>query len=209
MKTPTHRLSAFLLGALLSMLSPLAPATENPATGNSDRIHFKGLLAMAGTGCPANTPEPSGVGTTDLELRFRHYDAGKGSGTDLERSACSFALPVHVPQGMQVSVMTTDWVVYVRGKAQLSRKYFFAGAPEQPWQRNDYDSARGEYFTEHDTPLTATAAWTPCGQDVTLRINSNIRVRNSDSYIAVHPVGSSIPPDQGRIRFTLMARACQ
>ncbi|MCB1619147.1 MAG: DUF4360 domain-containing protein [Thiothrix sp.] len=171
---------------------------------HADSVYFKNPINFAGTGCPANSIAVSGANSATLSILFDQYDAGNNSITGLNRSACSFAVPVHVPQGMQVSIMTADWQGFAQGRTQLSRKYFFAGAPAQPWLRNNYNSGGGRDFLERDNLIHSTTTWAPCGRDVQLRINSNIRTLGGNSYMAVDTVDL-----QNRVVFRVQWRNCR
>jgi hypothetical protein len=96
------------------------------------------------------------------------------------RTSCSFAIPVHVPQGLQVSTMTATWKGYAEGRTKLRREYFFAG---QRGPRAD-DSPKGD-FTVRDNLMHGTAVWGKCGTDVPMRVNVAIRAESNPSYIAI------------------------
>ena len=192
MKTFATAIAATVLGFGLS------------TAAHADSVYFKNPINFAGTGCPANSIAVTGANTSTLSILFDQYDAGNNSITGLNRSSCNFAVPVHVPQGMQVSVMTADWQGFAQGRAQLSRKYFFAGAPNQPWLRNNYNSGGGRDFLERDNLIHSTTTWAPCGRDVQLRINSNIRTLGGNSYMAVDTVDL-----QNRVVFRVQWRNCR
>ncbi|HPE59650.1 MAG: DUF4360 domain-containing protein [Thiothrix sp.] len=182
----------------------LAGLALNAPVSAADSVYFKSPVNFAGTGCPAGSIAVTGANTDTLSILFDQYDAGNNAMTGLNRSACSFAVPVHVPQGMQVSVMTADWQGFAQGRTQLSRKYFFAGAPNQPWLRNDYNAPNGKDFLERDGLMHSSSTWAPCGQDIQLRINSNIRSIGGGSYMAVDTVDL-----KNKVVFQLQWRGCR
>ncbi|MEZ5534291.1 MAG: DUF4360 domain-containing protein [Thiolinea sp.] len=192
MKYLTTMASATVLG--LSMMSG----------AHADSVYFKNPVGFAGTGCPAGSISVTGTNTSTLSVLFDSYDAGYDSASGQSRRAsCSFAVPVHVPQGFQVSTMTADWQGFAEGRSQLRRKYFFAGQPQQPWITSHFNSPNGTDYLRRDTLQHATLTWARCGRDVTLRLNSNVRARDRRSYIAVDTVDL-----QNRVRFHVQWRRC-
>ncbi len=163
----------------------LGLALGSGAASANDPVYFEYPLNFAGTGCPAGSANVTGEGSNTLSILFDSYDAGKDSTTGKKRVACSFAVPVHVPQGYQVSVLTADWQGFVEGKGELRRKYFFAGQPNVPWEVNSYNKPAGYDFTETDARLHSSLSFSACGADKVIRINSSIRAKGSNSYMAV------------------------
>lgn len=160
-------------------------ANASTSTNANDPVYFKAPINFAGTGCPAGSIAVTGENTDTLSILFDKYDAGKESASGKRRSACSFAVPVHVPQGYQVSVLTADWQGYAEGKAELKRKYFFAGEPNVPTQVNRINSPAGEDFLFQDGRIHESLSVSACGEDKVLRINSSIIAKGSQSYAAV------------------------
>jgi hypothetical protein len=163
----------------------LGLALGSGAASANDPVYFKSPLKFAGTGCPAGSASVTGEGSDTLSILFDSYDAGKDSTTGKKRVACSFAVPIHVPQGMQVSVLTADWQGFIEGKGELRRKYFFAGNPNVPWEVDTYNKPAGYNFTETDGRLHSSLSFSACGADKIIRINSSIRAKGANSYMAV------------------------
>lgn len=147
------------------------------------QVHFNAPVDFAGTGCGAGSYTVSGEGTNTLTILFSGYDAAipaENAGSNLERASCNFAVPIRVPPGHQVSVMTADWRGYADGSTKFLREYFFAGQAEGIKKES---SPSGDY-TESDSELTHET-FSKCGEDVTLRINSSVEALADGSYIAV------------------------
>ncbi len=170
---------------------------------DNNSVYFKAPLNFAGTGCPANSTAVAGENTDTLSILFDSYDAGKDSVSGKRRVACSFAVPVHVPSGLQVSVMTADWQGFVEGKGELRRKYFFAGQPNQPWEVSKFNKPAGYDFTETDAQLHGSLSFSECGEDKMIRINSNIRAKGSNSYMAIDTLDL-----KNKVVFKLQWRTC-
>ncbi|MGV6808891.1 MAG: DUF4360 domain-containing protein [bacterium] len=175
MKAVSMVLSSAVLG--LTMLSGNASA--------NDPVYFKAPINFAGTGCPAGSVAVTGEFTDTLSILYDQFDAGKDSTSGKRRAACSFAVPVHVPQGYQVSVLTADWQGYAEGRAELKRKYFFAGEPHVPTQTNRINSHNGKDFLYRDARIHESLSFSKCGEDKILRINSSVKAKGGSSYIAV------------------------
>ena len=188
-------LSAIATTALFSMAMT--------STASASAVFFKSPINFAGTGCPAGSVAVTDANTATMSLLFDSYDAGADSVSGVKRSSCNFAVPVHVPQGYQVSVMTADWQGYAEGKVQLKRKYFFAGQPRAPWITSNINSRHGTDFLKSDKMLHRTLTWGACGRSVNLRINSNLRARGRGSYAAVDTLDL-----QNKVKFHLKWRRC-
>ena len=72
-----------------------------------------GEPAYGGTGCPSGSVSAAlSPDNTSLSLLFDQYvvEAGQSVGRSFDRKSCNIAIPVHVPQGYSVSVMSIDTV---------------------------------------------------------------------------------------------------
>jgi hypothetical protein len=180
----------------ITLASALLTFTATQAV-SADLVYFKAPVEVNGTGCPAGSVTAVGENTDTLTVMFSKYDAAKPlskAASKLERSACNFAVPVHVPQGFQVSLMTIDWEGSAEGSTELGRSYFFAG--QRGPQKVTHPSGN---FTERDGLLAQTLAYSPCGKDVQLRINSSVTAKGNPSYISVEKA----------VNFKLQFRACR
>ena len=167
-------------------------------------VYFKNPVGWAGTGCKAGSVSVIGANTNTLSILFDAYDAGKDSESGKKRVACSFAVPIKVPRGFQVSHLTTDWEGYIEGKGQLSRKYFLAGRPYTSWKRNTYRKPGGGNFTKRDNIYHASFATGCNGGTYNLRINSQIRALGRSSYAAVDSADL-----KNKVKFLLRFRRCR
>lgn len=170
----------------------------------ASEVFFKAPMGFAGTGCPAGSVSVNGVNSDTMSILFDGYDVGADSASGQgRRASCNFAVPVHVPQGYQVSTMTADWMGFADGRAQLKRKYFFAGQPNAPWLTSNFNAHGGADFLKQDNLVHSTSTWSACGRDVNLRINSNIRAMGRNSYMAVDTLDL-----RNRVEFKLQWRRC-
>ncbi len=170
-------LSTLIAGTLLA-LSVSQSAVATTPTPTQSPVYFK-APAIAGSGCPSGTSDfaitPDGA---TLSILFDGYSAESGN------KSCNIAVPVHVPNGFQVSTMTADFRGFVEGRAELRRSYFFAG-DRTPTKKTRLYSRNGDDYTVHDDLVTMSESWSRCGEDVNMRINSRIRTRGRGSSISV------------------------
>lgn len=185
-------LRTFIITATLATVA----ATSAQAAPDQNGVFFKDP-AIAGSGCKAGTVDyaitPDGQ---TLSILFDSYSAAPGNKT------CNIAVPVHVPNGYQVSLMTADYRGYVQGSATLSRSYFFAGATG-PSLRTPMSSGAGKEYTQRDSLITSSNSYAKCGEDVNLRVNSRIMTNNSKSSISLDSLDL-----QNGIVFKLQYRPC-
>jgi Domain of unknown function (DUF4360) len=141
-----------------------------------------GEPGYGGTGCPAGSVSVTlSPDAKSLSLLFDQYvvSVGGDTGKSFDRKSCNIAIPVHVPQGLSVSVLKIDY----RGfnhlpqgtSSQFNVEYFFAGTRGPSFQRKFHGPVDADYFINNE--LTAEAiVWSGCGADVNLRTNSSMRV---------------------------------
>ncbi len=191
--------------SVVALTVAVAVINKTPVIAAEDSVHFNAAINFAGTGCSADSvtaDEP--IGTT-LSILFGKYDAANPPGdavSGVRLSSCSFAVPVHIPAGWQVSLLTADWRGGTIGEAELQREYFFAGQTDGikiVSLFNDDD------YTERDSlnPSTYTACQS-VDQDVVLRVNSTALAISSDSYIGVESVDMD-----NKVVFKLNSQTCR
>jgi hypothetical protein len=171
------KIAAALAAVAVSVVSGQAAA----------QVYFKGPVDFAGTGCGAGSYTLTGVGTDTLSIMFSAYDAAdppEHSRSQLTRAACNVAIPVHVPEGCQISVITADWRGYSQGTTELVREYFFAG--EQNMKKAYRPALPYEDYTTTDRLQYKTVR--AAEDDVIFRINSSVHTLAAESYIIVDTV---------------------
>ena len=94
-----------------------------------------GEPGYGGTGCPGGSVSATlSPDATSLSLLFDGYivEAGGDTGKKFDRKSCNIAIPVHVPQGISVSIIAIDYRGYNNFSAgadsQFNVEFFFAGA---------------------------------------------------------------------------------
>lgn len=144
-----------------------------------------GLPAYGGTGCPAGTVDA--VLSPDnkvLSVLFDGFvaEAGRSSGKTMDRKSCNLAVPVHVPQGFSVSLISVDYRGFVSvpsgAEARFSAEYFFGGSTG-PKVNNIFRGPQDQDYTLTDNLLATALVWSPCGADVNLRVNTSMLARTN------------------------------
>lgn len=173
---------------LISLLVVVAQACNSKT--NSNKESSENLAGFAGTGCSSSsikvTTDPI-TKTISLDTLLPSYEAGKDTSGGLKRTACSFAIPIKISKGFKISNIEADWKGYIKGKGKFGRKYFLAGTPDTSWIRDNYDEPSGNSFHQQDN-ISSTNLETnvDClGGRYNLRINTQIRVEGSKSYISL------------------------
>ena len=147
-----------------------------------------------------------------LSLLFDAYqvNAGGNSGHSFDRKSCNVAIPVHVPQGLSVSVLAIDYRGFnhlpAGARSQFNVEYFFAGATGPAFRQTFAGPQDKDYLISNQ--LTAqTIVWSPCGVDVNLRTNSSIRLTTTNNQEAMATVDTE--DVTAAIVYRLQTRACQ
>lgn len=162
---------------------------------HADQITL-GEPGYGGDGCPAGSVSATlSPDATSLSLLFDSYqvEAGGTTSKKFDRKSCNIAIPVHVPQGMSISVLAIDYRGFnglpVGATSQFNVEYFFAGAKGPSFQKTFKGELAEDYLIHNE--LTAKAVvWSACGADVNLRTNSSIRVTTKNNQQAMATVDS-------------------
>lgn len=170
----------------IAAASALLVLVASQAATAADPVFFKAPLQFIGTGCDAGSVVVAGEDTASMSVLFGRYDAGKNAMSGLARSSCNFVVPVHVPAGFQLSVLTTDWQGFVQGSGKFTRSYGTSQNPNAiPTTIQPLSSAGGAPWQAKDGLMHATAVSGCGGGDWNLRINSSVQANTSNSYVAV------------------------
>lgn len=145
--------------------------------------------SYGGTGCPQGTVGVAlSPDSKSLSVVFDSFmaEAGKSAAKTLDRKACNLIVPIHIPQGLSVSVLKVDYRGYVYApkgtQAVFNVEYFLKSFNSQntgPKASKTFVGAYdNEYLISHNLGVTASV-WSACGEDVNLRINSSITARTN------------------------------
>jgi len=171
-----------------------------------------GLPAVAGTGCPAGSVDAIlSPDKSTLSILFSSYvaEAGGTTGLTFDRKSCNVAIPVNVPNGISVSIIGVDYRGFNQlpagASSQFNVEYFFAGG-RGPVFRQDFRGPIAQDYLIHNDLVATAVVWSACGQPVTLRTNTNIRVNTTGGQQAMATVDTQ--DVQAAVIYNLQFRRC-
>jgi hypothetical protein len=178
-----------------------------------------GEPGYGGTGCPQGT-----VNTTltpdkqTLSIIFDQYVAQAGKsvgGSPLSRKSCNLSVPVHVPQGMSVSVLKVDYRGYMfvpkGAMGSFNVEYFlksFSSNNTGPKYFKDFvGPVDTDYLLSNNLTLNAIV-WSACGEDVNLRVNTSVTAKTNSKKDDVYASLDSTDVSAGLI-YQLQWQKCK
>jgi len=139
-----------------------------------------GQPGYGGTGCPGGSASVTlSPDKQSLSIIFDSFivEAGGMTGKRLDRKNCNVAIPVHVPQGMSVSVLNVDYRGFndlpSGAMSRFNVEYFFAGTRGPLFTKTFYGPLTQDYDLSNRLDIQALV-WSPCGADVNLRVNASM-----------------------------------
>jgi hypothetical protein len=158
-----------------------------------------GRLSYGGNGCPAGSITYSYAPSShELVLNYNKFSTRSGGATrkSLDRKTCSLAIPVRVPAGYQMALVTESEgraIVRQNGRATLNMETFYAGSTGI--KKTKTYTAGQHYVSIGDS--ANRMAWSPCGQSTNLRMNLSAVTQRDASLQLEH------------LNFQLFFRACR
>ena len=139
-----------------------------------------GYPAYNGTGCPNGSASVAlSPDHKSLSILFSQFMV-QASGRNVDRKNCSLAVPVHVPQGLSVSVINVDYRGFnsltAGSMAQFNASYFFAGTVGPTYART-FTGPQNANYVLRNTLVASAITWSPCGRDVNLRADTSMFVK--------------------------------
>ena len=166
-----------------------------PAFATHDDISL-GEPGYGGTGCPDGTVSVTlSPDQKSLSLLFDEYQLAVGgeTGKSFDRKSCNIAIPVHVPQGLSVSILKIDFRGFnhlpYQATSQFNVEYFFAGT-RGPAFRRDFRGPLDEDYLINNELKAEAIVWSGCGADVNLRTNSSMRIKTVGNKEAMASIDS-------------------
>ena len=171
-----------------------------------------GEPGYGGTGCPDGSASVTlSPDAKSLSILFDEYyvEAGGATNKSLDRKSCNIAIPVHVPQGLSVSILTIDYRGYNSlpsgARSVFNVEYFFAGQRGPRFSKTFRGELDKDYLITNKLQATALV-WSACGADVNLRTNSSIRVQTRQNKEALATVDSE--DINAAIKYQLQWKRC-
>jgi len=194
----------------ISLLLASALVLTAPAFASGD-ISL-GEPGYGGTGCPDGTVSVTlSPDQKSLSLLFDQYQVAVGgeTGKSFDRKSCNIAIPVHVPQGLSVSILKIDFRGFNHlpqsATSQFNVEYFFAGTRGPAFQRKFHGFLDDDYLINNELEAKAIV-WSGCGADVNLRTNSSMKVQTVSNKEAMASIDSE--DVKAAIVYQLQWRAC-
>ncbi len=155
-----------------------------------------GQPGYGGTGCPSGTVSVTlSPDAKSLSLLFDEYQVSVGgvTGKNFDRKSCNIAIPVHVPQGLSVSILKIDFRGFNHlpqsATSQFNVEYFFAGTRGPAFRRTFRGPVNEDYLISNELSAESII-WSGCGADVNLRTNSSMRVSTVSNKEAMASIDS-------------------
>jgi hypothetical protein len=151
-----------------------------------------GDIRYGGPGCPdATATIVTNDARTSATLNLSSYSVGDGN-RSLDRKACALAIPVSVPQNVQIAIRAVTIIgnvelppgieatlgveAFVSGDIGETTDLTLTGPRSGSWQR---------------TIVVAwdNLVWTGCGQDTNMRLNTSLRTKgNAGASVSVDAI---------------------
>jgi len=155
-----------------------------------------GNPGYGGTGCPGGTASVTlSPDAKSLSILFDQFvvEAGGATNKSFDRKVCNVAIPVHVPQGISVSILAIDYRGFndipQGAKTTFGVEYFFAGIKGPTFTKN-FNGPVSDEYTVTNTLQASALVWSACGADVILRTNPSVRVQTTQNKPAVATLDS-------------------
>jgi Domain of unknown function (DUF4360) len=172
------KMSLKILGLCLGLMSTVAMAQVDP---NDVTL---GVPSYGGNGCPSGSASVTlGSDAKTLSILFDSFmvEAG-GANPATARKSCNITIPVRIPQGYSVSIITADYRGYVslpaQAQARMSAEYFFAGSNTVRFEKVFNGRTDTDYLFTNRLGVEAVV-WTPCGASPNLRVNAAMLVKTN------------------------------
>jgi len=182
-----------LAGVVLGQASRAAAgAVEDKRESGAELDSAQTLISsvvFAGTGCPSGSGVDSALSADSnvVTLTFSDYIATT-SPTDTitnSRENCQLNLNLNYPDGYQYSVKSAEF----RGQASLEdgvtaeqlTTYYFSGQSAQTSTVTNLAGPCAAAYDRVDSSADASLAWSPCGTNAALNINSQIAIWDNSS----------------------------
>ncbi len=138
-----------------------------------------GTPGYGGNGCPGGSASVTlSPDRKSLTLIFDQYlvEAG-GVNPRTARKSCNIAIPVHIPNGLSISIIAVDYRGFnslpAGARSMFNAEYFFAGA-QGPRVSRTFNGPLTQDYTIHNNLGVGAIVWSACGTSVNLRVNTSM-----------------------------------
>jgi hypothetical protein len=170
----------------LLALTVLVAGTSFASFAHADDIAL-GQPGYGGSGCPAGSASATlSPDSKQLTIIFDSYAVNVGGDTNKSsaRANCQLAIPVHIPQGLSISVIGVDYRGYNNipkgAQTTFNVEYFFADQRGPTFKKTFSGPVDDNYFIPNQ--LTAqSVVFSKCGVDTNLRTATSIQVKTTQN----------------------------
>jgi hypothetical protein len=170
-----------------------------------------------GTGCPAGTVAASlAPDAKTLSIIFDQYGVELDpslSGKTRDRKNCQISIPVHIPQGLSVSVLELDFRGYNNlpygASSKLDISYFIGVGTTRSSARfaKTFVGPKDDEYLVNNQLQVGAVVWSPCGQSVNLRTTTALTLSNPELMDNAQVTLDSIDVSAGLV-YRLQWRTC-
>jgi len=183
-------------------------------TAMADDIRL-GNPGYGGTGCPGGTVSATlSPDAKTLSIIFDQYvtEVVPGAGRTIDRKNCQLAIPVHVPQGMSVSILSMEYRGFNSlpsgARSTLSVQNFIPGVPGAVRFSKTFMGPQDDEYVVNDSLGLGAIVWSPCGADINLRMSTSVALSSRNRYESALSTLDSIDVDAGLL-YHLQWRTCR
>ncbi|MEE9351813.1 MAG: DUF4360 domain-containing protein [Thiotrichaceae bacterium] len=200
LKKVATALLIFLSASLLSQPSIGAP-------NNKQNIQL-GNIAYSGNACPNGSVSASlKPNSTKLHINFSNYIVEThGRNQRSLRKTCNIVLPIIVPAGMSISLVSANYNGKVSlpagSQARFMNSYSFSGRRGNRF-RTDLIGPNNTGYSFRDPLSSLASVWSACGKNTTLRITTSTKIKTSGI------AGKTLADSRQGLVTQLRYRSCQ
>jgi hypothetical protein len=174
--------------------------------------------AYGGSGCPAGTVSASlAPDAKTLSIIFDQYAVELDpsmSGKTRDRKNCQISIPVHIPQGLSVSILELDFRGYNNlpfgASSKLDISYFLGVGSTRSSARfaKTFTGPKDAEYLVNNAIGVEAIVWSPCGKDVNLRTSTSLTLSNPELMDNAMVTLDSIDVSAGLV-YSLQWRTCR
>ncbi len=178
-------------GILLFVLSSITVVSTTTSSANTQENIRLGKIAYAGNACPKGSVSASlNPKSATLQINFNKYIVEtQGRNQHSLRKKCNITVPLSVPKGMSVSLVSAHYKGKVSlpagSQARIMNTFSFSGRSRSRF-RTDLRGPNHHNYHFHDSLSSLAGVWSACGKNTTLRITTSIRIKTNGNAGKAH-----------------------
>lgn len=155
-----------------------------------------GQVAYGGSACPTGTVSVNlNQDKSQLYINFNQYVVEThGRNQQNSRKTCDIAIPLKLPAGLSVSLVSANYNGNVSlpagSHARIMNAYSFSGRSGARF-KTDFHGPNDNGYSLRDPLSSLASVWSGCGKDVTLRITTSTRIKTSGTDLKTHADSST------------------